>query len=197
VTTLPIIFAGLLDGPWVIIAIVVVGALTNWLNKRREEKAAGEKPKDGAAPAPAPVDWEERLRRLLGEELVPPTPRPPQPTQPAPPLRRPTAQTTTTATRPPILRPADRRPTSPLRPPPVEVAPVMVSTTANQVYSDVAETVRRFEQMDPAVMTPVRPIGARENRRSSALGASLRQPQLARQAFVASLVFGPPKALED
>lgn len=199
-TTLPIIFAGLLDGPWVIIAIVVAGALTNWLNKRREEKVAGEKPKDGSAPAPsqsAPPDWEERLRRLLGEEMVPPSPRPTQPAQPAPPLRRPTAQTTSTATRPPIIRPADRRPASLLRPPPVEVAPVVVLSTAGQVSGGVEETVRRFEQLDPAVMTPVRPIGAMENRRSSALGASLRQPQNARQAFIASLVFGPPKALED
>lgn len=191
-TTLPIIFAGLLDGPWVIIAIVLAGALTNWLSKRREEKAARENPADGSTPTP--MDWEERLRRLLGEELVPPSPRPSQPTQPAPPLRRPPQPA---ASRPPILRPGDRRLAAPLRPPPVEVAPVIVSTTANQVYSDVAETVRRFEQMDPAVMTPVRPIGARDNRRSSALGASLRKPQAARQAFVASLVFGPPKALED
>jgi hypothetical protein len=69
--------------------------------------------------------------------------------------------------------------------------------TANQVYSNVAETVRRFEQMDPAVMTPVRPIGARAEQRGSALGISLRQKQAARQAFIASLVFGPPKAFED
>lgn len=197
-TVSPFIIAGLFDGPWVIIAIVVAGALTNWLSKRREEKAANEKSKDGSAPASAQSalpDWEERLRRLLGEEFVPPAPRPTQPVQPAPPLRRPSAPPT--ATRPPIIRPADRRPASPLRPPPVEVAPVTGLATANQVSGGVGETVRRFEQLDPAVMTPVRPIGARADQRGSALGNSLRQKQAARQAFIASLVFGPPKAFED
>ena len=197
-TMSPFIIAGLLDGPWVVIAIVVAGALTNWLNKRREEKAAGEKSNTDSAPAqpqPATSDWEERLRRLLGEELVPPLPQPTRPAQPAPPLRRPTPPAAVTP--PPILRPAERQTASPMRPPPVEVAPVVGMATPNQASGGVEETVRRFEQMDPAVMTPVRPIVAIGNRRGSAPGVSLRQPQAARQAFIASLVFGPPKALED
>jgi hypothetical protein len=188
VTLSPFIIAGLLDGPWVVIAIVVAGALTNWLNKRREEKAAGEKSNPDSAPVqPQPVtpDWEERLRRLLGEELVPPSPRSTQPAQAAPPVRR-----------PPVLRPAERRPASAMRPPPVEVAPVFVPATAEHVSGGVDETVRRFEQMDPAVMTPVRPIAGMGNRRGNMLGASLLQPQAVRQAFIASLVFGPPKAFE-
>lgn len=84
-----------------------------------------------------------------------------------------------------------------MRPPPVEIVPVNLASEADVALGGVSETVRRFEQMDAAVMTPVRPIGAMGSRRGPGFAVNLRQPQAARQAFVASLVFGPPKALEE
>jgi hypothetical protein len=187
VVTTPFHLAGFFDGPWLFLVIVLASAVINWLSKRRAEQA-GPQPGRENEPPSAPADWEERLRRLLGEEVVPPRPaRPtPVPQQPAPPLLRPTG-------RPPVIRPAAPA----LRPPPVEVVPVVISSEAEGAAGGVEETVRRFEQLDPAVMTPVRPISAMGSRRSNAISVNLRQPQAARQAFVASLVFGPPKGLED
>lgn len=184
--TTPFHIAGFFDGPWMFIVIVLVSAVVNWLSKRREEKAAQEgNGGEDKTPASVPADWEERLRRMLGEELPSPTPGlPPKPEPPAPPLRRPAA--------PPIIRP-----TAPaMRPPPVEIVPVALSSDADVAVGGVGETIRRFEKMDAAVMTPVRPIGAMGSRRSG-LAVNLRQPQAARQAFMASLVFGPPKGLEE
>lgn len=185
---MPFHLAGLLDGPWMFVLIVLISTVANWLSKRRAEAAEETKPTSEAAPQAAPADWEERLRRLLGEEVLPPQPaRPtPVPQQPAPPLRRPTGS-------PPLVRPASTA----LRPPPVEVVPVARSSEAEVAAGGVEETVRRFEQLDPAVMTPVRPISALGSRRRSGLALNLRHPQAARQAFVASLVFGTPKGFED
>jgi hypothetical protein len=196
VSASPFIIAGLFDGPWVFVFIVLVSAVVNWLSKRRQEQAGGEDRRNemsGGQPPKAPADWEERLRRLLGEEVVPPRPGPPPSSQSAPPLRRPTAPTP----RPPILRPGG--PTAPAwRPPPVEVVPVTVKTTRDEVVGHgVEETIRRFESLDSAAMTSVRPLGIMKPARGSMLGAALRQRQVAQQAFVASLVFGPPKGLEE
>lgn len=183
------------------VVIVLVSALANWLSKRNETKNSGDQPQSGsstATPPTEPADWEERLRRLLGEQLaVPPTPRPAQGNNPpAPPLRRPPVPPV--ATRPPIIRQVERRPATPPRPPTIEAAPSVPGAAADGLGSDgVAGTVRRFEQLDPAVMTPVRPIGMKANRSASGLSVALRTPQAVRQAFVASLVFGPPKAMED
>lgn len=195
-TASAIIIAGLFDGPWMFIAIVLASAVVNWLSKRREEKMSGGKTPEGAPPPAASsqspaADWEERLRRLLGEEMVPPAA--PQPPRPAPPLHRPKPQT---SNRPPIIRPT-MRPTAPRRPPPVEVVPVVVTASSDQVSGGgVEKTIARYEQLDPAVMTAVRPITSLRKPSGSGLGAKLRDPHAARQAFVASLVFGPPKGLE-
>lgn len=181
------------------IVIVLVSALANWLSKRKETQDSGEQPQPGTSATPpqtAPTDWEERLRRLLGEQLAVPPPRPAQANQPPPPLRRTTL--TPVATRPPIIRQVERRPVAPIRPPALEVAPAVATSTGDRVAGGGVEgTIRRFEQLDAAVMTPVRPIGAMVNRTPSVLSAALRTPQAVRQAFIASLVFGPPKGMED
>lgn len=177
------------------IVIVLVSALANWLSKRNEEKKSDDTATaadPAAPPQPAESDWEARLRRMLGEEVVvPPPPRPAQATQPVPPVLRP-ANRPPTAPRPPVIRS-----TPPMRPLPVETAPAQGAATERFSRSSVEETIRRFEQLDAAVMTPVRPIGSARNHRGNALGVALRKSETARQAFVASLVFGPPKGMED
>jgi hypothetical protein len=185
------IMAGLFEGPWMIMILVLASGLINWLAKRRQEQAGEDSREKETPPQPA-LDWEERLRRMLGEPMLPPN-RPAQPTpptQPAPPLRRPTP----TTQRPPLLRPASQP--SAVRRPTIEVVAPIV--TRDEVSGHgVEDAVRHFEQLDPAVMTPVRPLGAVGKTRGSALGTTLRRPQVARQAFLASLVFGPPKGLEE
>ncbi len=186
----PIIAAGLFDSPWVIIALVVASGIANWLSKRRAEKNGELPPTDdqpSAPPPAAPPDWEERLRRMLGEDV---------PTATPPPIIRPAAPTRSA---PPLLRPA-RQPMSsapPRRPPPVEVVPVIVPQTVKEASAEIEETVRRYELQEAAARAALPQSIARVPRRTTGLKTSLRQPHAARQGFVASLVFGPPKGLES
>jgi len=168
--------AGIFDSPWVIVAVVVVSMVANWLSKRRQEKQS-----EGGEPAPSSpksngdFDLEETLRRLMGEE--PPAPAPPPP--------------------PPIPRHSPRQIKPSVLLPPLPVAqsrPVRM-----QVSEQQREAARRFEQLNergrhPAtVVTHGRrppPTGGRR------VASPWRSPRKARQAFVASLVFAPPKGLE-
>ncbi|MGC3958885.1 MAG: hypothetical protein QM813_13385 [Verrucomicrobiota bacterium] len=181
----PIIAAGLFDSPWVVIAIVVASSIANWLSKRRAEKN-GEVPPSGEQPS-APPDWEERLRRLLGEEMPPAAP---------PPVIRPAGSSNSA---PPPLRPARQPATSTRlrRPPPVEVAPVIGPQSVKEASAEIQETVSRYELSEMAVKSMLRPAVARAPRRTTGMTAALRRPSAARQAFIASLVFGPPKGLES
>jgi len=178
------IAAGLFDGPWVVIALVVASAIANWLAKRRAEKsgeAVGEE-KTSSTPrrssAPPVADWEERLRRMLGEEA---------PTAAPPPIIKPSA-------RPAVTQPKDR--VAPGLRPAVATATVPLAPELTEGNSGVEETIRRYEQREPGTMPAVRPIISSGAGRPVLLNNSLRQPQAARQAFLASLVFGPPKGLE-
>ncbi len=71
--------AGLFDSPWLVAVIIIVGALSNWLTKRRQEKQAehrpeGDEPSPASSKPPGELNLEEALRRLMGEE--PPAPVP-------------------------------------------------------------------------------------------------------------------------
>lgn len=195
-STTPIIAAGLFDSPWVIIALVVASGIANWLSKRRAEKNGELPPTDdqpSAPPPAAPPDWEERLRRMLGEDV--PT-APPPPTAAPPPIIRPSAPTSSA---PPLLRPARQSvpPAPPRRPLPVEIVPVIVPQNVKEASAEIEETGRRYELQEAAARAALHQSIARAPRRTTGLKTSLRQPQAARQGFVASLVFGPPKGLES
>ena len=188
---------GLFDSPWLIAIIIIVGAISNWLMKRRQEKEA-EHPPEGDEPAPAAskppsgFNLEEALRRLMGEE-------PPEPARAPPPVPR-TAQDEL----PPVpawqeeepFQPAEQT-LPPLRPPPIAVAQASITTTAASEQQEQA--ARRFEQLNEQGRHPATVVGhGRENRsRAGKRAASLwRDPRSARQAFVGSVVFAPPKSLE-
>jgi len=189
--------AGLFDNPWVVAVIVVVGALVNWLSKRRQEKQAGQpaegdEPSPSAGKPPGEFSLEETLRRLMGEE--PPAPRPAPPPIPG------AAQ----GGLPPVpdweeeepFQPV-RQSVPPVRPPLIGVSQTSVTTTA--VSEQQEEAARRFEQLNEQGRHPATVAGHRRGHRSRAgkRAASLwRDPRSARQAFVASLVFGPPKGSE-
>lgn len=187
--------ASLFDNPWLVAVIVIGGALINWLSKRRAEKQAGQPP-EGDEPSsssgkpPGQLSLEETLRRLMGEEphapVPPPIPRadrselPPEPDwqeeEPFQPVRE---------TVPPLL------------PPLIAVVPASVRTTA--VSEQEEEAARRFEQFNEQGRHPATAIGHGRGYRSGAgrrTAPRWRDPRSARQAFVASLVFGPPKGLE-
>ena len=188
---------GLFDSPWLIAIIIIVGAISNWLMKRRQEKEA-EHPPEGDEPAPAAskptgeFSLEEALRRLMGEE-------PPEPA-PAPPRIPRAAQDET----PPVpawqeeepFQPA-RQTVPPLLPPLIAAEQASITTTAASEQQEQA--ARRFEQLNEQGRHPATVVGhGRGHRlRAAKRAASLwRAPQSARQAFVGSVVFAPPKSLE-
>ena len=193
----PLFASGLFDSPWMVAIIIIVGAISNWVTKRRQEKQA-EQPPEGDEPAPTAskptggLNLEETLRRLMGEEPPAPAPAPP---------RIPRAAHDEL---PPIpawhkeepFQPA-RHPVPPLRPPPVAVA--QASSPTITASEQQVQAARRFEQLNEQGRHPATVLGrGRENRsRAGKRAASLwSDPRSARHAFVGSIVFAPPKSLE-
>lgn len=186
-----IIAAGLFDSPWTIAIFLLAGAIINWLSKRRADNAAGNPAAEDAPETnPSPLaNWEERLRRMLEEKNQPP-PAPPAtpPTQVPPIIRR--APLSRPAV-PPVLAPVERSAPPALRPPPVQIV-----SAEELEFSEPA--VRRYELSDAAHAAQAKLALHRrlQSKTKQPVLGSLRHPQTARQAFAASLVFGPPKGLE-
>jgi len=212
-----LIAASLVDNPWVLVVVVLVGALSQWLMKRRQENQAENQPSGDDRVPPSktperlqrPLDLHEVLRQLLGGEAPPRAPQPP----PIPPVMRDAqpaevwpdeeqfqpeeawmeeAQETHEAARPPAIQTA----------PPSRPHPALAGANANRIRNREPneEAVRRFEQLNEQGRHPATAVGIVRKRRSRegtrAIGL-LRDPRTVRQAFVASLVFGPPKAFES
>jgi hypothetical protein len=189
--------AGLFDGPWVVLVLIIASALINWLSKRREGKQAngetdGDQPKAPSGKPAVEFDLEEAMRRLLGEETPAPTPAPP----PLPRESRsapPPAKLRTEATPgkvPPVVPPL----ISPAR------AVARTRAVASPKVERHEQAARRFEELNEQGRHPATVIRhGRGSRSFPARRAAARwgDPRSARQAFVASLVFAPPKGLES
>lgn len=206
--------AGLFDSPWIIAALVIGSALVNWLSKRRQEKQArheseGDEPSPSSNKPTGEFNLEETLRRLMGEEPPQQAPAPPVIPRPAqrelPPARtraeeaplpqvwtrmNPTEEAKATARQPakhaaPVLRPP--------------IALVSVSVTSREASRQDEQDARRFAQLNAQGRHPATVVSHTRQRpsRSGPRAASRwRNPRSVRQAFVASLVFAPPKCFE-
>ena len=192
--------AGLFDSPWVVLAILIGSALANWLSKRRQEKQAGQRPEGDeppppSSPPPGEVNLEETLRRLMGEE--PPPPVPPVIPQAA---RGELPPAQTWSEKKPLPPQSGRQPakhSSRVLLPPVALAPV--SFMPQKAGETEEQTARRFEQLNEQARHPATVVihkhqpASRFRPRSA---ARWRDTRSVRQAFIASLVFAPPKSLE-
>lgn len=226
IAALPPLFASL-ESILVFVAIVLISALSNWLKQRQERKQAearGETVPDGASPAPRPLfgdgededvpparpvtkplDWQEELRRMLEGD----TPRPTPPVTP-PPLPRQTPM--------PVF---DEE--IPTRPAPVLTAPARTVVVSSQetpaarplpmgrLQESATAFLRGTQVMGMAEARPQSVIGqvaaarpaapmvvvGRSNEAALRLRSLLRDPVTVRQAVVASVVLGPPRALES
>jgi len=194
-----VIAAGLFDSPWVVVVIVIVGAIMNWLSKRREQQAEdsaeGEQPSQ-SPPAGKPArefNLEDAVRRLMGEEPPAQSPLPP----PIPPAAR--------GESPPIAAwheegsfQRGKQTAPPLRLPPIPAARAVV--TEATIGEQQQQAARRFEHLNEQGRHPATVIDQRREQRSRAgkrVASLWRDPRSARRAFVASLVFAPPKGLEN
>jgi hypothetical protein len=185
VTSYPPFIAGLFDSPWVVIAILVASGIANWLAQRRAQKAdENSAPDSETAPPPATPGWQEKLRELLEEAQTQSQPRPNPPAGGPPPLLRRTTPPEVVIV-PPVIPHRESYTASSFRPPPVAIA-----APRDSDYRDLrgpgSKSVRPV--LAPARVA-IHPRGK--------LQVALRHPDTARQAFVASLVFGPPKGLES
>ena len=94
------------------------------------------------------------------------------------------------------------------RPPAIQTAPpsrphlalAQANATRIETSEPQEEAVRRFEQLNEQGRHPATVVDTGRGRRSRAGAravALVRDARTVRQAFVASLVFGPPKAFES
>lgn len=210
---MPVHFAnGLFDQPWLVAVFIIVGLISNWLMKRRQEQEAARRPEGERPSAPEKpeeeFDLETAMRRLLGEP--PPTQPPPPPVIPGaqkPPALTDARQSDAEALRSEQawqeepeegwaedgeqLRPA----TPPLRPPPVSTSLARVTGPTEAQ----AQAARRFAQSSApgGGRSALVPQGRAALSAAEPRTAYWRNARNARQAFVASLVFGSPKGLEQ
>jgi len=203
------------EGLLVLVGFMVVSAIANWLKGKRQTSdetdtfpRESQPPSPGRQPVPRPrsraLDWEEELRRILGEESPSPAPPPPIiPSQaPAPVARRvvvepaprtlATLEESSTAYR--RAEQLDEKMEERVR----QRAAMSESTAAYQLAATLdtkTEVQLRQVTESPVRLTRVARRGAvsPEIVQTVALG---RQPGTARQAILASVILGPPKALE-
>jgi len=194
------------------IAFVIAVAIFNWIKRRSEEppEAGSERqlsppprstrPSAGTAPppvAPKPPtrkrDWEEELRRLLEGETTAPAPDETHSAPAPPPLPPP----------PPVYsrpRPAPMQPVAveQERGLPVELAGLTASAQsyerASQLDVKVAEHLRAIaSQVEQHKVMPQGGIASMEVAETLAL---VRDPRSLRSVIMASVILGPPKALQ-
>ena len=205
----------LFENPLVLMAIVVVWVLVSWLMKRRQNSDAANRPDgDELLPSPdqtqgrpeRPPDLQEVLRQLLGGE--------PPPQAPPPPIPRAVRDGETspswsdeeqegvwkgeTQEAYEEARPAAREIAEPSR----QHAIALAQTNANRIEAAKRqeEDARRFAHLieqgeHPA--TVVSTAHGHHSRPGTRAVSLWRDPRTVRRAFVASLIFAPPKAFEN
>lgn len=189
----PVIAAGLLDNPWVVVTILIVSALANWLSKRRADNAGKNPPAETDAPDPDPPaagqNWEESFRRMFEVDSQEQSSTPAQPAQPPPLIRRPPNLGRVSV--PPLVAPLESQSEPALRPASVGILPV-------DEFESGETPVRRYELSRAAHAAQARQASHRFlQSKATRPRLFLHHPHTARQAFVASLVFGQPKGLEN
>lgn len=198
--------ASLFDSPWLLVVFIIVGMISNWLMKRRQEKEQqdteneppplADKPKSG-------FDLEDVLRRLIDEE----SPAKPSPSPP-PIIPRPTPSEAPPRDWEPdeFIQPErdwqpmareDRLEAPMAKPPPPPSPPLTIFQSHSATVSGDALT-NVPAAANPLLNKSTHPPPALDRHAKRNTRATVwRNPHTARQAFVASLVFGPPKGLEN
>ena len=213
-----IVAASLFENPLVLAAIVLFGALSNWLMKRRGQKDADASSTRSVPPtmpgepgrSTGQLTLQDALRQLLRGE--PPTPAPSLPPIPHAShegqiSRAGRNEEQFYTEREKLL--LDELPESDegIRPNGSQVgersrpaaAPVSARATRVEIHEQRENPDCTAINFNGQAKHPVRAMRTSHARRSIGRPGSLppwREPQAARRAFVASLVFAPPKGLE-
>jgi hypothetical protein len=204
-----IVAANLFENPLVLATIVLVGALANWLVKRRGKAGAVVSPNERESPLPTgerghptrQPDLQDILRQLLGGEPPVMAPSPP----PVPRISR-DDQT------PAVERDEEPFHSEQMMPDESQKPPERLLQQRKQAAEQSSALAPRIEADDRHVNAvngvvpfdrqakyPIRAMGADHRRHSSANKRPVRlwhDGRTVRRAFVASLIFAPPKGLE-
>lgn len=179
-TPLPYILADIFDSPWVILMVILGGPLINWLTKRREEAKMHpepEKKKEGTQEERAAMA--ELLRQLMGE---PPAKAPVPPPLPA----------WEDEDEDEIMVPSNRRSSPP-------ALPSTRGSTVQAINRDrelAKQRVRQLKEEHRHLDVGAGYSKGRSVTKGKHKVSPWRDRKKARQAFVASLIFAPPKGLE-
>jgi hypothetical protein len=155
-------------------------------------------------PQPRPTTWEDELRRLLDGQNQSPAQQPPPLRQPPPPL-------STIARTPPVAAPATISPTGRLRPaisPPALPPGIQIASRDLATLSESQQAYARASQIDksaaarvaqattqPVLLTFVERTAASPDLVQAV--SFFRNARSARQAVIASVILGVPRAFEE
>jgi hypothetical protein len=206
--------ANLFENPVALLVLILFGALSSWLMKRRHQRGADASPNAGELP-PAPgeqgrstrqLDWRDAFRQLLGGESPPQAP---------PPL--PIARTAPDGQTWPVRRDKEQFHTERLWMDEAQehdeesgqagnqaaersrqhTALPQASATRIEANKRQEKAARHVASFNEQAKHPVRAVSTAHRRHSSGRTVRLwRDPRAVRRAFIASLVFVPPKGLE-
>lgn len=188
----------LLENPWGYAIVLIIGALVNWLAKRSQDRQAAPSPKGEATsrananPTSAEYNLEDALRRFMGED-----PLTSRPVPPVIPESDPAGTTQFADAREVRLRSTPGQSLADTPIPPRETVPGIASMSRGEVEAEAA-MIRFEDSREQGLLSKVAPDqhfrlrGSKSTRRTS---TSWRRPGTARQAWVASIVFGPPPSL--
>lgn len=192
----------------ILIVVAIVSGLSGWLEKRRKAAASEKAPGEGKPPppapreaSPAPVNMEELLRRMLGEEARPSEDAPePVQTVGQPPREEPVVVTRAQPPEPVVKRgimvPPSPQPS--MKPPDFTSGRGTLPALGFEKWSE--KPILRPGLASAAARSAAAAPSMNRIRRSPEAAravALVRNPRAARTAFIASLVFGPPKSLEN
>ena len=180
--------SGLFDNPLLVVIFLLVGAISNWLMKRRQQGGAAE---DSPAAPHTPTkpreefNLEEALRRMLGEEAPP--------VAPPPPIIPRVISSPPSSVEARLGKGEARRRGS-------RVAAIAATVTGSvaqavEAYEAAAHRITAEGELNQQAARSLARLRG-QSRRTALLAAQWRGPQKTRQAFVASLVFGPPKGMD-
>ncbi|MBM3837441.1 MAG: hypothetical protein FJ398_05690 [Verrucomicrobia bacterium] len=196
------------------LVILLIMAASSWLQRKAEEQQqrkpparppmrppVGPPPPRGAAPQaqtpPKPVqkiDWQEELRRLLQGDVPPAEPPPVIVREAQPPAPPPVVSTPKLVPRPAVLAEVTEEGPQSSRLTEASAA----YKKAQQLHDAAAIRLQRFSDHSRHDHSGKIPIQSKV--RSPEIAAArllLRNPSSVRQAFISSIVFNPPKGLEN
>jgi hypothetical protein len=206
--------ANLLENPVALLVLILFGALSSWLMKRRQQRGADASPNAGDLPSARgeqgrsarQLDWQNALRQLLGGEPPPQAP-PPLPIARAASdgqtslVRRDEEQFQTERIWMDEAMEHDEKPgqagNQAAEHSWQHTALPQASATRIEAHRRQEKAARHVPSFHERATHPARAVSTAHRKHSNGRTVRLwRDPRTVRRAFVASLIFAAPKGLE-